>query len=67
MIKMNNVIEGLKQGFKVIDDSAESLSQLTEGIYMTERDIENIKKILKNALLGALIFASYLNYWGGER
>jgi hypothetical protein len=49
-------IEGVKQGFKAIDDAAESWKQLHgKGIYITERDIENVKKILKNALLGGLI------------
>jgi len=49
-------IEGVKQGFKAIDDAAESWKQLHgKGIYITERDIENVKNTLKNALLGGLI------------
>jgi hypothetical protein len=48
--------EKLKQGFKAIDVSAENLKSLHgKGIYITEKDIENVKNTLKNALFGALI------------
>jgi hypothetical protein len=65
-----NMVEDLKQGFKAIDDVAKSWKQLHgKGIYITERDIENVKNTLKNALVGALILGAFLEEKkeGGEK
>jgi hypothetical protein len=51
--------KGIERAFKTIDEWAEEyLKQKHEGIYVTERDVENVKRMLKSAVLGGLIYTA---------
>jgi len=51
--------KGIERAFKTIDEWAEEyLKQKHEGIYVTERDVENVKRMLKGAVLGGLMLES---------
>jgi len=50
--------KGIERAFKTIDECAEEyLKQQHEGIYVDERDVENVKRMLKSAVLGGLILS----------
>ena len=49
----------IERAFKTIDEWGEEyLKQKHEGIYVTERDVENVKRMLKGAVLGGLIYTA---------
>jgi len=51
--------KGIERAFKTIDEWAEEyLKQKHEGIYVDERDVENVKRMLKGAVLGGLIYTA---------
>jgi hypothetical protein len=53
--------ELVKTGFETIDRLDETLKQLHDkGIYIADRDIENVKRILKAAVLGGLAISFFM-------
>jgi len=50
--------KGIERAFKTIDEWAEEyLKQEHQGIYVDERDVESVKKMLKSAVLGGLMLS----------
>jgi len=55
------VKELVKTGFEVIDHLDETLKQLHgKGIYVADRDVENVKRVLKAAVIGGLAISLFM-------